>query len=276
MGIPDPKSLMSEKVINPNVVFVNSTATIKSAIEIMMEKKISSVLVIDEETNVIGIVTERDIVRKLTLVDVPDKLERAVSTIMTRPVSFVSLESYKDDILAVYLAKGIRHFPILKGKDAKSNNIVGIISVTDFLKQFLLTGKSADGKQDAQVKEKFKMVVIGQSNTALDHSVAAIGKTGIEWELQKDFNSFFTKVDKSKLPVILFDADSFPTSTLKKEMAVVLKYPGPLLVMTKNLPLLAAFQNNTNREKQAFLLKPVDVSYAHWLVTQKWRQNSLA
>lgn len=266
------KHLFGDKVITPNVVYVTGQATIKAAIEIMVDKKISSVLVSDEHDNVVGIVTERDIVRKLTLVDVPDKLDRPVSTIMTRPVSFVTVDNYQQDILSVYLDKGVRHFPLLKGKEPKKENVVGIVSATDFLRQYLLPAH-AKSKEDA--KDKFEIAVLGNGRESLDPLVNSFSQLGISWYLNKDFSSFFSQISKGKLPVLLFDADTFPTSYLKKELAVIFKYAGPTLVVTKNITLLAAFQAHLNKDKQVILLKPADIDYVQWLITQKWRQYSL-
>lgn len=105
----------------------------------MISNKISSILIIDEGREIIGIVTERDILRKISTLDVDMKLARPIRTIMARPVKFVYEESLLSDIKILYHSLQCRHFPVLKKKDSPTNldSLVGIVSATDIFRHTL-------------------------------------------------------------------------------------------------------------------------------------------
>ena len=70
--------------INSTVSFAKHDMLMQDVVKEMIDKKISSVLVEDDKGMIVGIITERDIVRKFTLLDLEDKLQRTVATIPTR------------------------------------------------------------------------------------------------------------------------------------------------------------------------------------------------
>ena len=107
---------------------VKPDASVLEALKLMADKNIGAVMVMDGD-KVVGILSERDCVRK---VDLAGKTSRSakVSEAMTSKVLYVDDTQSLDECMAIMIDKNIRHLPVYeKGK------LVGLISVRDVLKQ---------------------------------------------------------------------------------------------------------------------------------------------
>ncbi len=103
------------------------TATVLEAAQLMNERHIGSVLVIDRN-RLVGIFTERDVMRRIVAE------ERAAATtqladVMTRQVACAALHTRLDEIRAVMRGRRIRHIPVVEGK-----RVMGMISIGDLNK----------------------------------------------------------------------------------------------------------------------------------------------
>lgn len=102
----------------------------------MIEKKVSSTIILDKDDNVVGIVTERDILRKLSTLDIDRKLDKKINTIMSRSLKCARADHIRTDIENL-AANGFRHFPISRSIPPVKSSIVGIITVTDIARAYL-------------------------------------------------------------------------------------------------------------------------------------------
>ena len=98
------------------------------ALKLMAEKNTGAVLVMQDE-KVIGILSERDCVRKLDLAG-KTATDTRVDEIMTRDVLYVEASQSLDECMAVMIDKNIRHLPVYE-----SGRLLGVISVRDVLKE---------------------------------------------------------------------------------------------------------------------------------------------
>jgi CBS domain-containing protein len=114
--------------IKGNAVFsVPSTATVYSALELMLEKSIGALLIVDNG-NFVGIFTERDYARKLILKGKSSK-ETLIREVMTeRPIT-VTPDTSIEECMQIITDRKIRHLPIMD--DGK---LSGMISVGDVVK----------------------------------------------------------------------------------------------------------------------------------------------
>ncbi len=130
---------MKNTIINRRPLVIRGDSSITETIRLMISKKISSVLIINDGRDIVGIVTERDILRKISTLDIDIKLARPIRTIMARPVKFVYEESLLNDIKMLHQNFHCRHFPVLKDKDSPPNldSLVGIVSTTDIFRYTL-------------------------------------------------------------------------------------------------------------------------------------------
>lgn len=114
---------------------VPSTVTVYQALEIMFEKNIGAILVVDDG-KFRGIFTERHYARKLALRGKSSK-ETPVGEIMTeRPVT-VTLNTGIDECMTLMAGKNIRHLPVVE-----DNQLAGIISVGDVVRYIIEEQKS--------------------------------------------------------------------------------------------------------------------------------------
>ena len=93
---------------------------------ILTKEKIGAIIIIEKE-KVIGILSERDIVRAFT--QKKSVRNTQVHELMTKNVITCSLEDNNEDLLTLMVAKKFRHLPVLE-----KNKLVGIVSIGDLVK----------------------------------------------------------------------------------------------------------------------------------------------
>jgi CBS domain-containing protein len=97
------------------------------ALKLMAEKRVGALLVI-EAGQVVGIISERDYARKVSLLGKSSKTT-PVREIMTQKVVYVRPEQTIEDCMALMTDKRIRHLPVLA-----DNQLIGVISIGDVVK----------------------------------------------------------------------------------------------------------------------------------------------
>ena len=118
-------SIVGEK--GSAVFSVTSTDTVYHALEVMAEKNVGSVLVIDDE-ELVGILSERDYSRKIILLDRGSR-ETAVGEIMTAQLITVEPATTVTDVMELMTEKRVRHLPVLD-----DGELIGLISIGDVVK----------------------------------------------------------------------------------------------------------------------------------------------
>ena len=110
-------------VMSKPVIVIGKNNTIREAAKEMVEKGVGSLVVVDEEGKVVGIITERDVVRAVA--DGKD-LETPVSEIMTPDVLTVSPETSVLKAIEMMKMHNVRHLPV-----ATDEEVVGMVSLRD-------------------------------------------------------------------------------------------------------------------------------------------------
>jgi CBS domain-containing protein len=108
------------------VYTVTPESTVFDALRLMAEKNIGAVVVV-ENKNVVGILSERDYARKVVLQGKTSR-DTPVSEIMTEKVLYVLPKHTTDECMALMTDKRIRHLPVLD--DGK---LVGVVSIGDIV-----------------------------------------------------------------------------------------------------------------------------------------------
>jgi len=118
-----------ESNMSTNVETINPTASLKDALRKLVARNIGSVVVVEKNESV-GIITERDISRRVAR----DKnaLKRQVKTVMSRPLITAQTTDSVEDAMALMLKHGVRRLPVMK-----QQKLVGIISQRDVLRWVL-------------------------------------------------------------------------------------------------------------------------------------------
>jgi CBS domain-containing protein len=116
--MPALRELMSMDLIS-----VPPTATVAEAAQVMSLQHIGAALVVDGK-DLIGIFTERDIVRALAVEH--DAATHIVREWMTKDPVTLDADVSAQETLALMLAKGFRHVPV-----TQAGQLVGIVSMRD-------------------------------------------------------------------------------------------------------------------------------------------------
>ena len=110
-----------------NVFSITPYTTVYNALEIMVEKNVSSLVVMENE-KLIGIFTERDYARKVVLKGKSSR-ETPVGDIMSGNVITVHPDNSIDDCMQLMTGKFIRHLPVVE-----EDKLIGLVSIGDLVK----------------------------------------------------------------------------------------------------------------------------------------------
>ncbi|MDD5249762.1 MAG: CBS domain-containing protein [Rhodocyclaceae bacterium] len=114
----------------PGVATITQTASVHDAALQMGERGIGALLVMERD-RIIGIVSERDLVRKLVQLDKSAK-KTLVGEVMTSPVMYVEATQTNEECMALMTDNRLRHLPVLEG-----GKLVGLISIGDLVKDVI-------------------------------------------------------------------------------------------------------------------------------------------
>jgi CBS domain-containing protein len=122
------RKILSEK---GNEIWSTSPgATVYEALQIMAEKDVGALPVLDHE-KLVGIFSERDYARKVILVGKSSK-KTLVKEIMTRHVVYATPDMTSEQGLTLMTAKHIRHLPVVEGDD-----LTGVVSIGDLVRSII-------------------------------------------------------------------------------------------------------------------------------------------
>jgi CBS domain-containing protein len=110
-----------------NVVTVRPEQAVREAVALLAEYNVGALVVADSESRCVGIISERDIVRRA--VSDEDVFSRPVRDVMTNEVIIGRPHHDLLPVAHTMIEKRIRHLPIVE-----DDKVVGIISIGDVLK----------------------------------------------------------------------------------------------------------------------------------------------
>lgn len=110
-----------------DVITVAPDATVRELLALLAQHNIGAVIVSADGAAVDGIVSERDVVRRMHADE--GALDGPVSSIMTADVHTCEAGSSLDDLMALMTERRIRHVPVVA-----EGRLTGIISIGDVVK----------------------------------------------------------------------------------------------------------------------------------------------
>jgi CBS domain-containing protein len=113
------------------VVTIDITTTVLDAMSIFSANRVGSLLIVDKDGGILGIIGARDVL--MAVINHLDKIKTmTVDEIMTTNLIVGTEEDHVDYILAVMTENRIRHIPVMRGKELK-----GLVSIGDVVKALL-------------------------------------------------------------------------------------------------------------------------------------------
>jgi CBS domain-containing protein len=112
-----------------DLVFTASPGESVSAVAALLHsRRVGAMVVVDDDHSVVGIVSERDIVR-IVAEEGAGGLTKPISTCMTRDVVFAEPSETVDSLMSRMTDRRIRHLPV-----CKNQRLMGIVSIGDLVK----------------------------------------------------------------------------------------------------------------------------------------------
>jgi CBS domain-containing protein len=110
------------------VLSVNPTATIAEVADVLSQKRIGAVVVIDAADQLLGIVSERDVMHSLAA-NGARTLEMSAGQLMTRVLHTVTPQTTEVEAMTMMTASRVRHLPVIE-----HGTLIGMISIGDVVK----------------------------------------------------------------------------------------------------------------------------------------------
>jgi CBS domain-containing protein len=115
-----------------SVVTIDPTATVPEVATRLAEHRIGAILVMDRADQMLGIVSERDIVRSVAT-NGAQTLEMTAGQLMTRAVHTAHPEMTVEEAMRKMTIGRIRHLPVVQ-----DGTIVGMVSIGDVVKSRIM------------------------------------------------------------------------------------------------------------------------------------------
>lgn len=109
---------------------VTPETTVFDALKLMAEKNIGAVIV-REDGDIVGVMSERDYARKVILVGKSSK-NIPVREIMSPRVFYVRPDQTVEDCMILMINKRIRHLPVIRDEE-----LMGVLSIGDVVKAII-------------------------------------------------------------------------------------------------------------------------------------------
>lgn len=122
--------LKMRNIMCKKVVTAKGSNLIIDAVQLLNERHVGSIVVVDDEQRCIGIFTERDAIRIFAQ---KFALDQPLEKVMSRHVVTLSLEASYDEAKRLMLTHNIRHVPITD----ESGKLIGIFSPRAFFDEIL-------------------------------------------------------------------------------------------------------------------------------------------
>ena len=118
--------MIVEEIMSDEVHTISPEMTVKQAAEAMSNKKIGSLIVIDD-TKLRGIITERDIMIKVVSAG-KDAGKMKIKDVMTKDVIYIEPNSDVDEAAQKMVDNKIKKLPVVS-----DNRLIGIITAMDIV-----------------------------------------------------------------------------------------------------------------------------------------------
>ena len=122
------QDILAEKAAR--LVTISPDACLANAAKLMWSERIGALLVVDERQELVGVLSERDVIRSVAR-SRADALEGPVRDAMAEPW-FVMPETTVLEVMRVMTHERVRHVAVMGGSE-----LIGIVSIGDILKSRL-------------------------------------------------------------------------------------------------------------------------------------------
>ena len=120
--------LRIENVMVSDVITVEAETTVRQAVDLMNKHEIGCLIVVDEEEKPVGILTERDLLRRV-LAKRKDPVRVKVSQVMSKPLVTGTPHMDLEAAARLMFNKKIKKLPVVE-----NGQLVGLVTLTDMVR----------------------------------------------------------------------------------------------------------------------------------------------
>jgi len=121
--------LKASDIMVPNPIQIRGGATVYEGIKLMEQYNIASLIVVDDNGVVLGIVTAKDLIIKVIAKNLDTKTVKMID-IVSRPVTVVEPDTPLKDVIMLMIGTGHGHIPVIN----RAGKPLGIVTIDDVLK----------------------------------------------------------------------------------------------------------------------------------------------
>jgi CBS domain-containing protein len=129
--------IMTETVndfMRKSLITIEESASVQEAANRMKDKNVSSLVVVDEISRPLGLITERDLVRKVCIHDVSTS-KLIIKEIMSSPLITIDSNSSASEAADMMQRNNVRHLLVVDSKSSEGlDKPIGIVTPLDFTK----------------------------------------------------------------------------------------------------------------------------------------------
>jgi CBS domain-containing protein len=124
---------------------LRADATLEQAAKELLQRKVGALVVLDQNANILGVFSERDLVREVAKRGA-EALESTVSEAMSRDVVTAHSQETVDECLARMTDRRVRHLPVVE-----EVRLVGIVSIGDLVKHRIAVAEAESAAMQAYI-----------------------------------------------------------------------------------------------------------------------------
>ena len=126
------ENILISQLLTRNLVSINENKTTYNAIKLLTTNNIGALPVLNDNMELSGIISERDIIREISN-NLSVNLDKSnIKSIMTSKVITINKNTKSETIMDIMSKNKIRHIPIVENK-----LLIGIVSIGDVVKRLL-------------------------------------------------------------------------------------------------------------------------------------------
>ena len=126
------ENILISQLLTRNLVSINENKTTYNAIKLLTTNNIGALPVLNDNMELSGIISERDIIREISNNLSVNFKKSNIKSIMTSKVITINKNTKSETIMDIMSKNKIRHIPIVENKF-----LIGIVSIGDVVKRLL-------------------------------------------------------------------------------------------------------------------------------------------
>ena len=136
-------------LMRKKLVTIEESSSVQESANRMKDKNVSSLIVVDANGRPLGLITERDLVRKVCIHDV--SASKIINKdIMSSPLISIDYKSSQSEAVDIMLQNNVRHLLVVDNESSENvNKPIGIVTPLDFTRS-----EGYEGSDDNDTIEK--------------------------------------------------------------------------------------------------------------------------